>query len=174
MCCLYTSSLTCISTAFGLPSVQSEHAPTDTAPVPVHFRFLFRTPLHRPVQAAVSRRVVHHAFAVRCSAWPAVTHPVTLCANCRHRSHRSLCRGTVVQVFSSLRGLVLDAPITPHCIVAAPCHVPLPSGSKSSDSVLVLSVTLVGTGHQARASVVDLWTRDVCSDCVSLFPAAQV
>ena len=31
-----------------------------------------------------------------------------------------------------------------------------------------LSVTLVATGHQARASVVDLWTHDVCSDWVSL------
>ena len=38
----------------------------------------------------------------------------------------------------------------------------------------LFSVTSVGTGHQARASVVDLWTHDVCSDCVSLFPAAQV
>ena len=27
----------------------------------------------------------------------------------------------------------------------------------------------MGTGHQARASVVDLWIHDVCSDCVSLF-----
>ena len=38
----------------------------------------------------------------------------------------------------------------------------------------LFSVTFVGTGHQARASVVDLWTHDVCSDCLSLFPAAQV
>ena len=45
--------------------VQSEHTPTDTAPVSVHFRFLFGTPLHHPVQAAISRRVVHHAFADR-------------------------------------------------------------------------------------------------------------
>ena len=73
----------CISTAFGLPvshpllsfqvdlkpglaaCVQSEHTPTDTAPVPVNFRFLFGTPSHHPVEASVSRRVVHHAFAAR-------------------------------------------------------------------------------------------------------------
>ena len=75
--------LICISTAFGLrmshpllsvhvdlkqrlaACVQLEHTPTDTAPVSVHFRFLFGTPLHHPVEASVSRRVVHHAFAAR-------------------------------------------------------------------------------------------------------------
>ena len=45
--------------------VQSEHTPTDTAPVPVHFRFLFETPLHHTVQVPVSQRVVHRAFAAR-------------------------------------------------------------------------------------------------------------
>ena len=83
MCCLCTSSLICISTPFGLPvshpllsvhadlkhglavCVQSEHAPTDTAPVSVHFCFLFGTPLHHLVQASVSRRGVHHALAAR-------------------------------------------------------------------------------------------------------------
>ena len=92
-----TSSLICISTASRLPvshpllsvhvdlkqglaaCVQSEHTPTDTAPVPVHFRFLFGTPLHHPVQASVNRRVVHHAFAAR------------LGLACSHALSHSLC-----------------------------------------------------------------------------------
>ena len=44
--------------------------------------------------------------------------------------------GSVVQVFSSLRGLCSMLPW--HSMVAAPCHVSLPSCSASSDSVLVL------------------------------------
>ena len=66
--------------------------------------------------------------------------------------------GTVVQVFSMLPG----TPWSQHHVM--------------SHSLLALrhqirylfSVTLVGTGNQARASVVDLWSHDVCSDCVML------
>ena len=115
MCCLYTSSLVCITTAFGLPvshpflsvhadlkqrlaaCVQSEHTPTDTAPVPVHFRFLFGTPLHNPAQT--SRHSKSRSTCIRGSA-------------CSHAPSHSPCElpplrpplfvlGTVVQVFSS-------------------------------------------------------------------------
>ena len=66
---------------------------------------------------------------------------------CSHAPSHSLCElpplkpplivlGTVVQVFSSLRGLCSMLPWP--SMVAAPCHVPLPSCSASSDSVLVL------------------------------------
>ena len=44
--------------------------------------------------------------------------------------------GTVVQVFSSLHGLCSMLPW--HSMVAAPCHVSLPSCSASSDSVIIL------------------------------------
>ena len=93
---------------------------------------------------------------------------------CSHAPSHSLCElpplkpplivlGTVVQVFSSLRGLC--SMLQWRSMAAAPCHVPLPSCSASSDSVLVLC-------DACADSVVDLWTHDVCSDCV--FPAAQV
>ena len=67
---------------------------------------------------------------------------------CSHAPSHSVCEllpmkpplfvlGTVVQVFSSLRGFCSMFPR--HSMVAAPCHVPLSSRSASSDSVLVLS-----------------------------------
>ena len=152
MCCLYTSSLICILTACGFPvlhpllsvhvdlkqglaaCVQSEHTPTDTAPVSVHFRFLFGTPLHHPVQAVVSLEesfIMHSRLGLACS----------------HAPSHSLCElpplkpplivpGTVVQVLSSLRGLCSMLPW--HSMVAAPCHVPLTSCSTSSDAALML------------------------------------
>ena len=63
---------------------------------------------------------------------------------CSHALSHSLCElsplkpplvvlGIVVQVFSSLRGLC-----SMYSMVAASCHVPLPSCSASSDSTLVL------------------------------------
>ena len=66
---------------------------------------------------------------------------------CSHAPSHSLCElpplkpplivlGTVVQVFSSLRGLCSMLPW--HAIVTAPRHVPLLSSSASSASVLVL------------------------------------
>ena len=107
--------------------VQSKHIPTYTAPVSVHFRLLFGTPLHHPAQASVSRRVVHHAFAAR---------PDSLC-ELPPLKPPLIVLGTVVQIFSSLPcGLCSTLPW--HSMVAAPCHVPLPSCSASSDSVLVL------------------------------------
>ena len=65
---------------------------------------------------------------------------------CSHAPSHSLCElpplkpplivlGTVVQVFSALRGLCSMLPW--HSMVAAPCHVPLTSCSASSDSLLV-------------------------------------
>ena len=82
-----------------------------------------------------------------------------------------------------------------HSMVATPCRVPLPFllcvigfdalqippfplnfafSTAWTHCAQSFSVTPVGSGHQARASVVDLWIQDVCSDCFSLFPAAQV
>ena len=66
---------------------------------------------------------------------------------CSHAPSHSLCElpplkpplivlGTVVQVFSSLRGLCSVLPW--HSVVATPCYVPLTSCSTSSDTVLVL------------------------------------
>ena len=113
--------------------VQSEHTPNNTALVPVHFTFLFGTPLHHPIQASVSQRVVHHAFAAR---------PGLLSRTQSHSVRTAALKpplivlGTVVQVFSSLRDLCSMLPW--HSMVAAPCHVPLTSFSASSDSVLVL------------------------------------
>ena len=58
--------------------VQSEHTPTDTAPVPVHFRFLFGTPFAPPTTSV--RLSKSHSSCIRGSSWPVVTHSATLCA----------------------------------------------------------------------------------------------
>ena len=95
--------------------VQSEHTPTDTTPVLAHFRFLFTE------QASVSRTVVHHAFAARPGCSRALGH--SLCG-LPPLKPPLIVLGTVVQVFSSLRGLCSMLPW--HSMIAAPCHVPLP------------------------------------------------
>ena len=72
---------------------------------------------------------------------------------CGHAPSHSLCElpptkpplivlGSVVQVLSSFRGLCSMLPW--HSMVAAQCHVPLPSCSATSDSVLVLCDALLG------------------------------
>ena len=103
---------------------------------------------------------------------------------CSHAPSHSLCElpplkpplimlGTFVQIFSPLRALC--SMLRWHCTPWSQHHVMSHSLLAPRHQIRYsFSVTLVETGHQARASVVDLWTRDVCSDCVSPFPAAQV
>ena len=79
-----------------------------------HFGFLFGTPFHHPVQACVSFWKTRSS-CTRGSALLVVTHPVTLCANCRHRSHRSLCLALLSKCSSRYAG---------HSMVAAPVSCP--------------------------------------------------
>ena len=106
-----------------------------------HFRFLFGTPFHHPVQASVSLWKTHSS-CTRGSALLVVTHPVTLCANCRHRSHRSLCLALLCKCSSRYAGHSMGRS---HCLLC-----------------VTRSVFVVWTSG-AVFSVVDLWTHDVCS-----------
>ena len=65
--------------------------------------------------------------------------------------------GTVVQVFSSLRGLCSMLPW--HSMVAAPCHVPLTPCPASSDSVLVLCDACWDIRRGSLSSTCGLMTR---------------
>ena len=148
MCCLYTSSLICISTAFGLP-VSHPH-------LSVH------ADLKQGLAACVQSETYTNrhrtctctgfSSGLRCTTYkrPSLEESFIMHSRlglaCSHAPGHSLCElpplkpplivlGTV-QVFSSLRGLCSMLPW--HSMVAAPRHVPLPSSSASSDSVLVL------------------------------------
>ena len=154
MCCLCTSSPICTSTAFGLPV--SHPLPSvyvdlkqrlAASAVPVHFRFLFGTPLHHTVQASVSRRVVHHAFAAR--------------PGLQSRTHSLSVRTAAIEATAHCAWHCCPSP---RYVVFARCShgTPWSQHRVMSYSLLALrhrircsfSVTLVGTGHQARASVV--------------------
>ena len=134
---------------------------TDTAPVPIHFRFLFERRLHHTVQASLEESfIVHSRLRLVCSR--ALGH--SLCG-LPPLKPPLIVLGTVVQVFSSLRGLCSMLPW--HTMVAEPCHVPLPSSSASSDSVLVVCDTCGEWTSGAGGPLVS-------ARIASLFPAAQV
>ena len=142
--------------------------PTDTAPTCICTLQVSLRDSVAPPRTSV-RLSKSRSSCIRGSAWPVVTHPLSVrtaaiepTAHCAWHCFPSLLLVT---------RFVLNAPMALYGHSTTSCPTPLWLCVVRFGS---LSVTLLGTGHQARASVVDLWTHGVCSDCVSLFPAAQV
>ena len=151
MCCLRTSSLICISTAFWVacvasPSVRSRRLETRTCTLCSVGTYTNRhSTCTCTLQVSLRDSVAPHSTSLRLPK-SFIMHSQLGLACSRAHSH-SLCElpplkpplivlGSAVQAFSLLRGLCSMLPW--HSMVAAPCRVPLPSCSASSDSVLAL------------------------------------